>query len=161
MCAHILIILVQASTSTCWFSGSVHFYNWHWLIDDHLYSAILRSLEQTHCARLWFYVSDKLFIARFLNIHWSGVLKRWHGWCHMKHAGGIVATPIPIHSTTSLLLNKIGNTKTHTHTHTHILRLANKGGGGFDYKLMLSTGKRMGVSLTSLVCFEIVPLDPH
>ena len=32
-----------------------------WLIDDHLYSAILRSLEQTHCARLWFYMSDKLF----------------------------------------------------------------------------------------------------
>ena len=29
--------------------------------DDHLYSAILRSLEQTHCARLWFYMSDKLF----------------------------------------------------------------------------------------------------
>ena len=45
-----------------------------WLIDDHLYSAILRSLEQTHCARLWFYMSDKLFIARFLNIHRSGVL---------------------------------------------------------------------------------------
>ena len=39
------------------------------MIDDHLYSAILRSLEQTHCARLWFYMSDKLFIARFLNIH--------------------------------------------------------------------------------------------
>ena len=32
-----------------------------WLIDDHLYSAILRSLEQTHCAHLWFYKSDKLF----------------------------------------------------------------------------------------------------
>ena len=45
-----------------------------WLIDGHLYSAILRSLEQTHCARLWFYMSDKLFIARFLNIHRSGVL---------------------------------------------------------------------------------------
>ena len=46
-----------------------------WLIDDHLYSAILRSLEQTHCARLWFYMSDKLFfIACFLNIHRSGVL---------------------------------------------------------------------------------------
>ena len=41
--------------------------------DDRLYSAILRSLEQTHCTRLWFYVSDKLFIARFLNIHRSGV----------------------------------------------------------------------------------------
>ena len=58
------------------------------LIDDHLHSAILRSLEQTHCARLWFYMSDNLFIARvcffvcflFLfcfvvfNIHRSGVL---------------------------------------------------------------------------------------
>ena len=38
-----------------------------WLIDDHLYSAILRSLEQTHCARLWFYMSDKLCIARFFE----------------------------------------------------------------------------------------------
>ena len=44
------------------------------MIDDHLYSTILRSLEQTHCARLWFYMSDKHFIALFLNIHRSGVL---------------------------------------------------------------------------------------
>ena len=44
------------------------------MIDDHLYSAIFRSLEQTHCARLWFYMSAKLFIARFLNIDRSGVL---------------------------------------------------------------------------------------
>ena len=28
------------------------------LIHDRLYSAILRSLEQTHCARMWFYMSD-------------------------------------------------------------------------------------------------------
>ena len=35
------------------------------MVDDHLYSAILRSLEQTHCARLWFCMSDKLFIGRF------------------------------------------------------------------------------------------------
>ena len=28
-----------------------------WVIDDRLYSAILRSLEQTHCARMWFYMS--------------------------------------------------------------------------------------------------------
>ena len=27
------------------------------LIDDRLYNAILRSLEQTHCARMWFYMS--------------------------------------------------------------------------------------------------------
>ena len=38
-------------------------------------SAILRSLEQTHCARLWFYMSDTLFIGRFFFfIHRSGVL---------------------------------------------------------------------------------------
>ena len=28
------------------------------LIDDRLYSAILRSLEETHCACMWFYISD-------------------------------------------------------------------------------------------------------
>ena len=45
------------------------------MIDDHLYSAVLRSLEQTHCARMRFYIqSDWLFITRFLNIHRSGVL---------------------------------------------------------------------------------------
>ena len=27
-------------------------------IDDRLYSAIPRSLEQTHCARMWFNMSD-------------------------------------------------------------------------------------------------------
>ena len=35
------------------------------MIDDHLYSTFLRSLE---------YMSEKLFIARFLNIHQSSVL---------------------------------------------------------------------------------------
>ena len=44
------------------------------MIDDRLYSAILCSLEQTHCARMWFYMSDYLFIACFFNIHRSGVL---------------------------------------------------------------------------------------
>ena len=29
-----------------------------WLINDHLYSAILHSLEQTHSACMWFYMSD-------------------------------------------------------------------------------------------------------
>ena len=32
--------------------------NIDWLIDDRLYSAILRSLEQTHCTRMWFYMSN-------------------------------------------------------------------------------------------------------
>ena len=57
------------------------------LIDDRLYSAILRSLEQTHCARMWFYMSDYLFIALFFFFFLSTEvvhLQRWHGWCHMK-----------------------------------------------------------------------------
>ena len=29
-----------------------------WLIDDRLYSAILHSLQQTHCACMSFYMSD-------------------------------------------------------------------------------------------------------
>ena len=35
---------------------------WWWLL---LYSVILRSLEQTHCAHIWFYMNDQLFKARF------------------------------------------------------------------------------------------------
>ena len=37
-----------------------HNSDWWSLImtDGRLYSAILRSLEQTHCARMWFYMSD-------------------------------------------------------------------------------------------------------
>ena len=48
------------------------------VIDNHLYGAIFHSLEQTHCARMWFYMSDWLysmfFCCCFLNIHQSGVL---------------------------------------------------------------------------------------
>ena len=56
------------------------------LIDDRLYSAILRSLEQTHCACMWFYMSDWLFIVFFLKYppKWCQYLQRWHGWCHTK-----------------------------------------------------------------------------
>ena len=45
-------------------------------IDDWLmitYIALFSALL-THCACLWFYMSDKLFIARSMNIHRSGVL---------------------------------------------------------------------------------------
>ena len=44
------------------------------MIVDCFYIALFSTLEQTHCARLWFYMSDKLFIVPFLNIHRSGVL---------------------------------------------------------------------------------------
>ena len=70
---------------------------------------------------------------------------------------GIVATPILIHSTTSLV------SKLETPIYTIYLKLANNG-NKFDtniYRLMWSTGKRVAVSMTSLVCFEIKPLDPH
>ena len=46
----------------CWFVFVCFCFCFLFLFDDHLYSAILRSLEQTHCARLWFYMSDKLFL---------------------------------------------------------------------------------------------------
>ena len=39
----------------CWLFSGV---NGALLIDDHFYSTILRSLEQTHCARMWVYMSD-------------------------------------------------------------------------------------------------------
>ena len=74
---------------------------------------------------------------------------------------GTVATPIPIHSTTSLV-NKL---ETPIYTHIYIyLRLANNGNINLAtniYRLMRSTGKRVAVSMTSLVCFQIKPLDPH
>ena len=53
------------------------------LIDDSLHSAILRSLQQNRCSHLILH-EWPAFYSAFLNIHQSGVLKRWHGWCHMK-----------------------------------------------------------------------------
>ena len=45
------------------------------LIDVRLYSAILHSLEHTHCACMWLYISDQLYSTFcFLNTHQSGVL---------------------------------------------------------------------------------------
>jgi len=43
-------------------------------IIDCIYIVLFSALEQTRCARMWFYMSEYLFIVRFLNIHWSGVL---------------------------------------------------------------------------------------
>ena len=53
--------------------------------DDYcFYTALFSALEQTHCARMWFYMSDLLFIARFWISTEVVYLQRWHGWCHMK-----------------------------------------------------------------------------
>ena len=38
------------------------------------YIALFSALLSRHCARIWFYTSVALAIARFLNIHRSGVL---------------------------------------------------------------------------------------
>ena len=51
---------------------------------DRLYIALFSALEQTHCARMWFYISEQLFIARFWISTEVMYLQRWHGWCHMK-----------------------------------------------------------------------------
>ena len=47
-------------------------------------SALFLALEQTHCARMWFYMSEKLFIARFWISTEVVYLQRLHGWCRMK-----------------------------------------------------------------------------
>ena len=52
--------------------------------DDRFYIALFSTLEQTHCARMWFYMNDSLFIVRFWIstevVYWQ----RWHGRCHVK-----------------------------------------------------------------------------
>ena len=69
---------------------------------------------------------------------------------------GIVATPIPIHSTISR--QQIGN----TNLYIYIKRLANNGNINLATNIYIlyniyvqPTGKRVAVSMTSLVCFEI------
>ena len=52
--------------------------------DDRFYIVLFSALEQTHCTRMWFYMSDQLFIARFWISTKVVYLQRWHGWCHMK-----------------------------------------------------------------------------
>ena len=56
VCSQSLWVVFAAALSPSWrFSSLLEI---DWLIDDRLYSAILRSLEQTHSARMWFYMSD-------------------------------------------------------------------------------------------------------
>ena len=48
-----------------------------------LYSAIFRSRADS--SRSHVILHERIaFCGAFLNIHWNGGLKRWHGWCHMK-----------------------------------------------------------------------------
>ena len=51
--------------------------------DDRFYVVLFSDLEQTHCAHVILH-GWLAFYSAFLNIHQSGVLRRWHGWCHMK-----------------------------------------------------------------------------
>ena len=68
-----------------WLAVSEIYFQVDWLID--WWSLIQRysplswadSLRSPVVLHEW-----QVFIARFLNIHRRGVLKRWHGWCHMK-----------------------------------------------------------------------------
>ena len=49
-------------------------------IDDHLYGTILRSFEQTHCARMWFCMSDALFRV-FVVVLFSSFFEYPPKWC--------------------------------------------------------------------------------
>ena len=52
------------------------------IVIDRFYIALLSAREQTHCARMWFYMNESLFIARFWISTEVVYLQRWHGWCH-------------------------------------------------------------------------------
>ena len=54
------------------------------IIIDRFYIALFSALEQAHCARMWFYMSEQLFIARFWLSTEVVYLQRWRSWCHMK-----------------------------------------------------------------------------
>ena len=62
------------------------------VVVDCFYTALLSALAQTHCARMRFYMSEQLSIARFVLFCFFCFfistevvyLRRWHGWCHMK-----------------------------------------------------------------------------
>ena len=54
------------------------------IIIDCFYIVLFSTLKQTHCTRMWFYMSEQLFIACFLISTEVVYLQRWHGWCHMK-----------------------------------------------------------------------------
>ena len=73
---------LQWSLCTLYITRMPCFFDWLMIA----YRARFSTLRQTHCARLWFYMSDWLFLERFLNIHQSGVLMAlaWLVWCHMK-----------------------------------------------------------------------------
>ena len=63
--------LLSGTFYRCWF-------------DDCFYTAPFSALKQTHCARMWFYMSESLFIVRFWISTKVVCLQRWHGWCHIK-----------------------------------------------------------------------------
>ena len=59
------------------------------VVVDCFYIALFSTLEQTHCAHVtWSHVILNEWLAFYsaflLNIHRSGVLQRWHGWCHVE-----------------------------------------------------------------------------
>ena len=57
------------------------------IVVDRFYTALFSALEQTHCARMWFYLIEWLvvfFIVRFWLSTKVVYLQHWHGWCHMK-----------------------------------------------------------------------------
>ena len=66
------------------------------LIDDLLYSAILRSVEQNHCVRMWFYMSDYLFIIfyRFFICLFFYFLEYPAKWC--TYSAGMAGATVQI-----------------------------------------------------------------
>ena len=59
-------------------------WNIHWFMIAYIQlyiSSLLSRLTALACDSTWV---TSLLLCVFFNVHWSGVLKCWHGWCHMK-----------------------------------------------------------------------------
>ena len=54
------------------------------IVVDRFYISLFPALKQAHCARMWFYMSEQLFIVCFWISTEVVCLQCWHGWCHMK-----------------------------------------------------------------------------
>ena len=61
---------------------------------NRFYVVLFSALEQTHCACMWFYMSEQLFIVRFWISTDVVYLQHWHGWCHMKLLTYLYTTPV-------------------------------------------------------------------
>ena len=78
---YFILFLFQLNLNSRLLTQADNYYYYYYYYWSLLYSTILRSRADSLRSHVilheWI-----AFYSSFLNIHRSGVLKRWHGWCH-------------------------------------------------------------------------------